>query len=121
MNTTTYTEYKEKLNNFVADFNTNDQTETYHYDRWGKNIPSRKFNPRHNPEFFTSLGWQVVNGEFNGKYIIRTANAKSSEFSYYRYYILEGSTLNYKVYRVNIENLPVKVAKAPWKGKNNEM
>ena len=110
---TNYTQYKESLENFIKEVNTEDLVEAYHYDRWSKNIPSRNFNPRHNPEFFTSSGWMVVDGEFNGKYLIRTANGKSSEYAYYRYFILEGENLNYKVYRVNIENLPVKVAKKP--------
>jgi len=111
---TTYKDYKESLDIFVQEFNTEDLTEDYKYDRLGVNVPSRKFNSNHNIEFFTdNLGWYKVNGEFNGKYIIRTANGKSAEFAYYRYYILEGENLNYKVYRVNIENLPVKVAKKP--------
>ena len=110
---TNYIEYKESIENFVKEFNTKDLKADFYYDRLGKNVPSRKFNPRHNTEFFTTSGWLVVDGEFDGKYIIRTANGKSSEYAYYRYFILEGKTLNYKIYRVNIEDLPVKVAKKP--------
>ena len=119
MKTTTYNEYKEKINNFVEMFNTNDLTETYHYDHFRDYNPkSRKYNNNHGREFFVDGKWQFIDGGLYGKkYLIRTSNGKSAEFAYYRYYILEGTQHNYKVYRVNLEDLPVKVAKAPWKGK----
>tara|TARA_Y100000004_G_C8744877_1_gene339889 strand:+ start:218 stop:574 length:357 start_codon:yes stop_codon:yes gene_type:complete len=112
---TTYKDYKESLDNFVQEFSTEDLTEDYHYDHFRDcNLKSRKYNKNHGREFFTdNLGWIVADGSFKGKYLIRTANGKSAEFAYYRYYILEGTQHNYKVYRVNIDDLPVKVAKKP--------
>lgn len=112
---TTYKDYKESLENFVKDFNTEDLTEDYHWDHWRDcNPKSRKYSHIHGREFFTPTGWMCVDGALYGnKYLIRTTDARGAQFSYYRYYILEGEQDNYKVYRVNIDDLPVKVAKKP--------
>ena len=117
MKTSTYEEYKARLVEFAKGFDTNNANEVYNYNDFAdKNEKSRAYNRVHTHEFITTtVGWTQLTrkNEFNGKILVKTHNAKSGEFAYYRYYILEGTQENYKVYRVNPDDLPVKVAKRP--------